>query len=339
MRLDRQLLAVLFLHNEHAPNEYIMKRTKMKLYVGVTDSNWFNHLAHNSPDEVNFWQPGGKQSFKAIGAGDMFLFKLHSPLNYIAGGGFFVRHSFLPVSLAWDAFADKNGHADYQSFYSAIHKYRKSDRRTEPDPVIGCIILSSPFFFDRSEWIPIPEDWQPNIVQGKSYNTETIIGQRLFIQVSERIGRPILSQASTTYYWAESQSRYGTAQTVYPRIGQGTFKVLVTEAYHRRCAISGEKTLPVLEAAHIRPYSLDGPHDTRNGLLLRKDLHTLFDRGYITVAQDLHVEVSKRIKEDYGNGREYYAFHGKKLVEMPDEFAERPSLDFLRWHNESVYLG
>ena len=44
----------------------------MKIFVGVTDSNWYNYLAYNRPDEVNFWQPGGKQAFKAIGLNDLF---------------------------------------------------------------------------------------------------------------------------------------------------------------------------------------------------------------------------------------------------------------------------
>lgn len=312
----------------------------MKLYVGVTDSKWYNFLANNKPDEVNFWQPGGKQAFKAIEVNDLFLFKLHSPLNYIAGGGFFVRHSFLPVSLAWEAFGDKNGTVDYYGFSNAIHKYRKSNQRTEPDPVIGCIILASPFFFDQSEWIPVPEDWKPNIVQGKSYDTNTVAGRRLYQQVQERLSS-VLSTTNIADKVREEDlnNRYGPGQIIYPRIGQGTFKVLVTEAYHRRCAISGEKTLPVLEAAHIKPYSLEGPHSTSNGLLLRKDLHTLFDRGYITIGEGLNIEVSKRIKEDYGNGKEYYAFHGKKLAEIPDNIQERPSQQFLRWHNENVYMA
>lgn len=311
----------------------------MKLYVGVTDSNWYNFLSSSQPDELNFWQPGGKQVFKALEQNDLFLFKLHSPLNYIVGGGFFVRHSFLPVSLAWDAFETKNGTADYYSFLQAIYKYRKSDRKHEPDPVIGCIILTAPFFFDRSEWIPIPEDWKPNIVQGKGYDTGTLVGRRLYQQVQEQLVKMNVPSIAANSIQELNTTRYGTAQIIHPRIGQGAFKVMVTEAYHRRCAISGEKTLPVLEAAHIKPYSQDGPHNISNGLLLRKDLHTLFDRGYLTINKDFRIEVSNQIKEVYGNGRAYYAFHGKKLIEMPDKIMEQPSIQFLQWHNENVFMG
>ncbi|MDD5603865.1 MAG: HNH endonuclease signature motif containing protein, partial [Eubacteriales bacterium] len=75
-----------------------------------------------------------------------------------------------------------------------------------------------------------------------------------------------------------------------PRLGQGGFRVVITEAYQRRCAITGEKTLPVLEASHIRPYSEEGPHLASNGILLRQDYHTLFDRGYITINRKLNIE-------------------------------------------------
>jgi len=310
----------------------------MKFYIGVTDHNWFQHLAKEQPDELNFWQPGGKQTFKAIQTNDLFLFKLHSPDNFIAGGGFFVRHSFLPVSLAWEAFENKNGTSDYLSFRNAILKYKKSDFRTDPDPTIGCIILSMPFFFDRKDWIPAPEDWRPSIVQGKTYDTETDIGLKLYLQVQSRLQHQ--PQKATEIVMEENEAkRYGSAQTVFPRIGQGTFKVMVTEAYHRRCAITGEKTLPVLEAAHIKPYAQNGPHMINNGLLLRKDVHALFDRGYMTINEELQIEVSKRIKEDYGNGREYYALHGKRLAEVPEQLNERPSSQFLLWHNENVYLA
>ena len=51
------------------------------------------------------------------------------------------------------------------------------------------------------------------------------------------------------------------------------------------------------------------------------------------------VEVSKRIKQDYGNGKEYYAFHGKELINIPDKIQDQPSSKFLEWHNENVYVG
>jgi len=229
----------------------------MRIYVGVTDNNWYKFLAGIRPDEVNFWRPGGGQAFKAIEPNDLFLFKLHSPLNFIAGGGFFVRYVSLPVSLAWEAFGNKNGTVDYYGFLNAIYQYRRTDQRSEPNPVIGCIILVSPFFFNQNEWIPVPEDWSPHIVQGKTYDTGTLTGRRLYQQVLERLNRSV-SAGSTSYIVREDNAanRYGSGQIVYPRIGQGAFKVLVTEAYHRRCAVTGEKTLPVLEASHSHTLNL-----------------------------------------------------------------------------------
>ena len=245
----------------------------------------------------------------------------------------------MPVSLAWEAFGNKNGTPDYISFAQAIYKYRKSDRKTEPDPVIGCIILTTPFFFDRADWIPVPPDWKPNIVQGKRYSGDSFAGRSLNQQVEERLKRSQYHFSDPNIIYEPDDNRYGSGYTAFPRLGQGAFRVMVTEAYHRRCAISGEKTLPVLEAAHIQPFSQQGPHNPNNGLLLRQDIHTLFDRGYLTISEDLHVEVSKRIKEDFGNGREYYSFHGRQLLELPDNVQERPSSQFIRWHNENVYLG
>lgn len=59
----------------------------------------------------------------------------------------------------------------------------------------------------------------------------------------------------------------------------------------------------------------------------------------MTINEDNVIEVSRRIKEDYGNGKEYYALHGKILTNMPDNIEERPSREFLLWHNENVYAG
>src|SRR5207302_9239816 len=123
-----------------------------------------------------------------------------------------------------------------------------------------------------------------------------------------------------------------------PRLGQCTFSVVATDAYERKCAATGERTLPVLQAAHIQPYALGGPHRVDNGLLLRSDLHTLFDRGYVTVTPDARLEVSRRIREEFENGRDYHALHGCS-VRMPSQPAQRPLPALLAWHNENVFLG
>jgi putative restriction endonuclease len=100
---------------------------------------------------------------------------------------------------------------------------------------------------------------------------------------------------------------FGKELTTRPRLGQGGFRVMVMDEYSRRCAITGEKTLPVLEAAHIKPYAENGPHQVSNGILMRSDLHTLFDNGYMTLTKEFNIEVSRRIREEFSNGREYYA--------------------------------
>lgn len=304
------------------------------MYVGITDFDWFTTLRDTNCAEVNFWKPGGRTAFKALSEGDLFLFKLHSPRDFIVGGGFFLTFSILPCSLAWEAFGISNGAKSYAELTSRVRRYRR-DETLNSDPHIGCIILSSPFFLDEKHWIPVPPNWSKNIVQGKTYELTDQHGRLLYERVNESFTR----QHHDHSYVYEHSPRQGKETIIRPRIGQGGFKVLITDAYSRKCAITAEKTLPVLEAAHIKPYSVDGPHAVSNGILLRRDFHTLFDRGYMTIDKSLVVHVSGRIKEDFGNGREYYAHHGQRLLVLPRRKDQQPDPQYLQWHNENVYLG
>ncbi len=72
----------------------------MQTYVGATDNDWFTLLDKRQPDEVNFWRLGGG-AFRALQKWDPFVFKLHSPDDFITGGGFFVNYARLPLSFAW----------------------------------------------------------------------------------------------------------------------------------------------------------------------------------------------------------------------------------------------
>jgi putative restriction endonuclease len=219
-----------------------------------------------------------------------------------------------------------------------ILQYRQD--RTNPNPTIGCIVLTNPIFFKKEDWIPTPEDWSASIVQGKSYSTDTDIGKRLWNRTEELLQKYLYQntdEEKSQFILEEPEAVYGKSVLTKVRLGQGAFRVLVTDAYNRKCAISGEKTLPVLEAAHIKPYAESGPHFISNALLLRSDLHKLFDSGYLTITTGYKVEVSKRIKEEYENGKEYYRFHGGEIYNLPNRLKDMPEERYIEWHNENVF--
>lgn len=302
----------------------------MHAYIAITDRDWYELLsARREIEEVNFWQPGGQRLFQAIALNELFLFKLHSPNNCIVGGGFLAHTTLLPVSLAWETFGEKNGVRSLAEMRRRIEKYRHGTRDSRADYKIGCILLNKPFFFSRENWIETPPDFKKNIVQGKTYDLSVEPGLSLWSVVQERLTQRAYGNGTVE----DKQQRYGNALEIFPRLGQGTFRICVTDAYVRRCSITEEKTLPVLEAAHIKPYTDGGAHVVQNGLLLRSDLHTLYDRGYLAITPDYHVEVSRRIKEEYENGREYYALQGREL-HLPPDCSKWPDPALLAWHND-----
>jgi putative restriction endonuclease len=302
----------------------------MKLYVGITDGDWFRFLRARNADEMNFWRPHGGNNFGAINPGELFLFKSRYPENRIVGGAYFVRHTTLPLDLAWEVFKEANGVESLDAFRRKISSIRGDN---EHNPIIGCTVLTQPFYLRDGEYLPAPTDWGRSIVMGKSYDAGHGEGAKLWENARSAMAGDNLRDQPVPI----PSNRYGNPQLFAPRLGQGGFRVVVMEGYQRRCAVTGEKTLPVLEAAHIRPFADDGPHTISNGIFLRSDLHTLFDRGYITITNDYRVAVSRRIRDEFSNGREYYALEGKALQITPQSAADRPSKEFLEWHQNNCF--
>jgi putative restriction endonuclease len=305
----------------------------MKLYVGVTDRDWFQFLRARNAFEMNFWHPRGIMGFNVIRPSELFLFKSKYPENKIVGGACLVRHTVLPLNLAWEVFGEGNGCASFEAFTRKIASKRGDGER---NPKIGCTVLTDPFYLSDSESWPAPQDWKPSIQTGKSYDVSHGEGARLFEQAKQAMQLKVAERENAL---REQAPRYGPGTFIRPRLGQGGFRIEVLEEYQRKCAITGERTLPVLEAAHIRPYSELGPHELPNGLLLRSDWHTLFDAGYITITNNLKIEVSRKIKEEFLNGRDYYAFHGNSLKVLPKELSNRPAKQYLEWHQTNRFLS
>ena len=118
------------------------------------------------------------------------------------------------------------------------------------------------------------------------------------------------------------------------RRGQHQFRSDLLAAYDYRCAISGCEIQELLEVAYIRPHR--GPHtnEVHNGILLRADIHTLFDLGLIAIDnENITVLVHDSIRK---NG--YGQFHHQKLI-LPVDSNNRPNRSSLRHHFQRSHLG
>jgi len=307
-------------------------------FIANTDFGWFSHFLHRAqpPDEVDFWQPS-PHGFRAIPPGAPFFFRLGAPHKAIAGYGFFARYERVPVWLAWESFGDLNGtdtFAEMTARIEAIRRRTGSALLARPqDYEVGCIMISQPVFFARDDWVADHADWHPRIQGGKTIDVARGDGQRILAESLERTAR-LRHEAEPL---VDELRRYGTPLTVLPRLGQGTFRIAVTSAYGA-CAVSGEHSLPALEAAHVRPYADGGAHALPNGLLLRADIHRLYDAGYVTVTPDYRFRVSHDLAGDFHNGREYERFAGRAIT-VPRASLDQPDPELLDWHAAEVFRG
>jgi putative restriction endonuclease len=310
----------------------------VKAFVGVTDLDWYRQLHASGPnhDEVNFWFPSPSQGFKALSVGEFFVFKTHvgkDPLfsNRIVGAGRFSAFVRLRLSEAWDLFGRTNGVYSLEQLRARIEKYRRLPIERFDDPEIGCVLLNQAAFFDEQNILPAPADFATNTVRGRSYElAELDSGHSVMSAILQHSFvvdgvRPLVADLT----------RGGPTITI-SRIGQQAFKAVIAENYLHHCAITGDKVRPVLEAAHILPVAEGGEHRVDNGLLLRSDVHTLFDRGYLGVDLDYRLRVSPAIREQFGNGDWFYSREGVEIA-LPEKKRDRPNKEFLEWHNDEVF--
>lgn len=228
----------------------------------------------------------------------------------------------------------KNGSPSHDELEARI---RPLNRTSQRDPEIGCTLLANPFFWDPDDWLENPPGWKPSIMRGKMYDRDEPDGRRIFDHLQGRIPARSTAPDPAEMTGGGVQDRYGHPYWSRPRLGQSSFRALVTEAYKRRC-VTGEKTLATLEAAHIVPYGKnEGSHDIQNGLLLRADFHRLFDAGLISIRPDLRIKISPRIRENWFNGQVYYRLEDQPLSVVPDDRNLRPDPDRLQWHSSNCF--
>jgi putative restriction endonuclease len=279
--------------------------------------------------------------FRALKPGELFFFKLRAPHKAIAGFGFFERYESLPAWLAWDCFEEMNGAPDFESMIDRICRLRgdnESSSRTG-DFQIGCIMISAPVFFPENQWVTPPSDWaRTGIQQGKRYKLDSGEGKRVLEECIEcaRSGDRYWNVESSEQIVDDGAVRYGSPIQVRPRLGQGLFRLAVQDAYDGACAVTQEHSLPALEAAHIMPYQHGGEHRVDNGLFLRRDLHRLYDRGYVTITPDYEFQVGDCLRDEFKNGRSYYGLDRSKIT-IPSRKLWHPRKELLEWHGREIF--
>jgi putative restriction endonuclease len=317
----------------------------MHAYVGVTDIDWYLQLRSQSlpGGEVNFWFPSSKPGFDALTPGDVFIFKTHvdrarpSASNRIVGAAIYSGYARLRVSEAWHWFDLANGVESREALRQRIEHYRSVSFDRFEDPEIGCVMLRDAVFCTPDDAMPAPTDFSLNIVRGKRYDLSALPDSHEVQRAVSRYLEIELPALEVGEALLLSDRTHGDPITVIPRVGQRAFKGVVAEAYHHHCAVTGDKVRPVLQAAHILPIGKGGQHRVDNGLLLRSDVHILFDDGYLGLDSRFRLKVSPAIRERYGNGDWFYARHGQE-IDVPDKTSSQPNAEFLDWHMENVYL-
>ncbi len=311
-------------------------RHPMRAVIGVTDNDWAAYLRDRPYiTEANFWTPSPRGSFRALSPGEPFLFKTHWPDNQLVGGGFYSGFAALTVREAWDLFQEGNGAGSEAELATTISRYRK----TPPDvtAVIGCVLLRDIFFVREGETIDAPDDFAKNIVRVKGYDLDTT-GRHVDVMFDTMLSRAqVRIEDDAGHASVVPGPVFGRDRLVRARIGQRAFQGLVLTSYERRCAITGNHIRPTLQAAHIRPVADEGQNRVDNGLLLRSDVHTLFDLGYLGINQRYELQVSHRLREEWGNGREFYDLAGE-IIRVPQTRANRPDRAAIEWHLDTVFL-
>lgn len=298
----------------------------LRAYVAVTDPTWLHRLREIGAREVNFWQPR-PAPLKQL-PGTPWIFKVRGS-SAVAGMGVFSYHTVVPAGIAWSTFGHANGVRDYPEFVQRLRSLRHDEGG---DDLVGCVVLEQVSILNPTDYIRAPADWKVNTVRGEYYDLEVGEGRRIFTELTAAAAQPAFSylQEAPGGFYEESSRRQ--------RRGQGAFRLMVMDAYGRRCAITGERTLPALEAAHIRPFADSPIHSVQNGILMRSDLHDLFDQGYVTVTPDLNFRVSSRIRDEFHNGIIYYALDGS-TIRIPERAEAQPDRSALEWHASQIYLG
>ena len=279
--------------------------------IAITDRTWFDYQrSHGFIDEVNFWTPS-KNGPSRLSKGDFFVFKLKGPGDLIGGYGTFLEYKFQSLEDTWKEFGRKNGADNKEDFLDTLKSF-DSNNGTD----CGSVVLKDVVYFDD------PVD---RIGAGITKKP----AQLYAYEDTAPFPFDDILVSSGNFSLVPNTEKRKTLQSVTDRVGQGAFHTAVSRAYKGKCCITGETAPELLQAAHIQDYINKDSNHIQNGLLLRIDIHKLFDSGLLYIDNHYKVHVSSLVESD-----DYDKYNDKEIT-LPDDEAQYPSKKALKFKEDS----
>lgn len=297
--------------------------------IAPTDLDWFELLSGGLPtSDVNFWTPT-PWNISRLGQGERFYFLLKAPYRKVGGYGHFRYYENMSAKEAWNRYGKGNGVNDLAELVARTAKYADRHSATfvpSENPEIGCIILERPVFFEERAFFK-PEDY------GKPFPRQVVRLKYFDEDFGEDGVGGVEPPAGThkPFQLVDEKGRNYKSRRVRDRAGQVVFRQKILAAYGYRCCVTGERSLEVLDAAHIQPYVNIESNHIQNGLAFRTDFHKLFDAGLLSIDDDYRLVTSNRLKSKI-----YASYHGQEVF-VPDEVSRKPSKEALEVHRTVVF--
>ncbi len=282
--------------------------------ITPTDNKWVTVLKdHQLNSFVNFWTPT-LWNIKNPRKGDRWYFLLKSPIRKIGGYGEIVEYKNMTPIKAWKEYGIRNGCETLDELKTKIDLYfKRNSKKYKGQKIdvnkhkIGCLILKNCEFWDEPYYI-------------KTENFGIIIAKqvekhKVFNQID-----PFNFEHNNAGFEPLNKSREENKASVNQRRGQGKFKGDILKAYNNKCCVSGETCQELLDAAHLQEYLNEDSNHIQNGILLRVDLHRLYDNGLLYIDNNYKIRISPKI-----TSRIYRKYHNKPIL-LPEDENDHPSI-------------
>lgn len=281
--------------------------------IAVTDKSWYEYQKeHDFIDNINFWTPTVWKV--AFDPGDIIVFKLKGTIDDIGGYGSFVEYKHQTLEQSWKEFGQRNGYDTKEEFVMALTKGKGPS-----STICGCLVLENVVYFDQPEKLS---------KYGLSFNSH-IVKYRKEYSPFPSFGQQSVVASQPVFQLVTQSKKQKTKQKVTLRVGQGQFHRDISVAYGHKCCITGETAPELLQAAHIQDYINKDSNHVQNGLLLRMDIHKLFDSGLLYIDENYKVHVSSLVKSTN------YTDLNNQKISRPTNPSEWPSIDALKFKKES----